>query len=152
EEEPKKARENNDAPIIEDWVSDDEDEIEPIPKVEKKTVKPKKPVRRSVSFDHIQYICPKTSHSSAHKHMAPRAVLMKPGLKNVNTARHVNTVRSVNTGRPFSTARVRGFNAVKPSACWVWKPIKPNGASLVFNKYNYNDARGRSKSVTAWVP
>ncbi|GKB12326.1 hypothetical protein Tco_0846249 [Tanacetum coccineum] len=24
EEEPKKARENNDAPIIEDWVSDDE--------------------------------------------------------------------------------------------------------------------------------
>ncbi|GJZ37321.1 putative ribonuclease H-like domain-containing protein [Tanacetum coccineum] len=58
EEEPKKARENNDAPIIEDWVSDDEDEVEPIPKVEKKTViptatkkefvKPEKPVRRSV--------------------------------------------------------------------------------------------------------
>ncbi|GJS09902.1 hypothetical protein Tco_0366698 [Tanacetum coccineum] len=34
EEEPKKARENNDAPIIEDWVSDDEDEVEPIPKVD----------------------------------------------------------------------------------------------------------------------
>ncbi|GJV38371.1 hypothetical protein Tco_1410848 [Tanacetum coccineum] len=77
EEEPKKARENNDAPIIEDWVSDDEDEVEPIPKVEKKTViptatkkefvKPEKPVRRSV--------------------------------------RPVNIVRSVNTGRPFSTAR-----------------------------------------------
>ncbi|GJU46509.1 ribonuclease H-like domain-containing protein [Tanacetum coccineum] len=40
EEEPKKARENNDAPIIEDWVSDDEDDVEPIPKVEKKTVIP----------------------------------------------------------------------------------------------------------------
>ncbi|GJY78126.1 hypothetical protein Tco_0483927 [Tanacetum coccineum] len=267
EEEPKKARENNDAPIIEDWVSDDEDDVEPIPKVEKKTViptatkkefvKPEKPVRRSVryaemyrsqrprgnqrnwngqksnqlgcnfvfnnkacficgSFDHIQYSCPKTSHPSAHKHMAPRAVLMKTGLKSVNTARPVNTVRSVNTGRPFSTARsfntvrpsytahpkstvhcarprtyfqnqaqstvhrpfykrttltkrsynqnvntgrqnvntvrARGFNAVKPSACWVWRPIKPNGASLVFNKYNYIDARGRSKSVMAWVP
>ncbi|GKC79555.1 hypothetical protein Tco_1130329, partial [Tanacetum coccineum] len=60
EEEPKKARENNDAPIIEDWVSDDEDEVEPIPKVEKKTViptatkkefvKPEKPVRRSVRY------------------------------------------------------------------------------------------------------
>ncbi|GKG17132.1 hypothetical protein Tco_0362089, partial [Tanacetum coccineum] len=59
EEEPKKARENNDAPIIEDWVLDDEDEVEPIPKVEQKTViptttkkefvKPEKPVRRSVS-------------------------------------------------------------------------------------------------------
>ncbi|GKG30559.1 hypothetical protein Tco_0423047, partial [Tanacetum coccineum] len=122
--------------------------------------------------------------------MAPRAVLMKTGLKPVNTARPVNTVRSVNTGRSFSTARSfntvrpfytadpkstihcarprtyfqnqaqstvrmpfykrvaltercfnqrlnidrafrstvntvreRGFNAVKPSACWVWRPI-----------------------------
>ncbi|GKA08179.1 retrovirus-related pol polyprotein from transposon TNT 1-94 [Tanacetum coccineum] len=35
--------------------------------------------------------------------MAPRAVLMKTGLKSFNTARPVNTVRSVNTGRPFST-------------------------------------------------
>ncbi|GJW31209.1 putative ribonuclease H-like domain-containing protein [Tanacetum coccineum] len=70
------------------------------PKVEKKTViptatkkefvKPEKQVKRSVS-------CP--------KHMAPRAVLMKTGLKPVNTARPVNTVRSINTDRPFSTAR-----------------------------------------------
>ncbi|GJV79153.1 putative ribonuclease H-like domain-containing protein [Tanacetum coccineum] len=264
-EESKKVKENIDAPIIEDWVSDDEEEVEPIPKVEKKTaiptatkkevVKPEKPVRRSVryaemyrsqrpcrnqrswngqksnqlgynfvfnnkacficgSFDHIQYSCP-----NAHKHMVPRAVLMKTGLKTVNSARTVNTVRSVNTARPFSTARsfntdkpsytshpkstvhcarprthfqnqaqstiqrplykrttltkrsqnqnvitgiqtvntgrqnvntvrARGFNAVKPSACWVWKPIKPNGASLVFNKYNYIDARGRSNGCS----
>ncbi|GJR99978.1 putative ribonuclease H-like domain-containing protein [Tanacetum coccineum] len=253
EEEPKKARENNDAPIIEDWVSDDEDDVEPIPKVEKKTViptatkkefvKPETPVRRSVryaemyrsqrprgnqrnwngqksnqlgcnfvfnnkacficgSFDHIQYSCP-----NVHKHMVPRAVLMKTGLKTVNTARLVNTVRSVNTGKPFSiarsfntvrpsytahpkstvhyarprtyfqnqaqstvhrpfykrttltkrsynqnvntgrqnvntgrqnvnTVREKGFNAVKPSACWVWKPIKPNGASLSNSQLN----------------
>ncbi|GJW93346.1 putative ribonuclease H-like domain-containing protein [Tanacetum coccineum] len=153
EEEPKKARENNDAPIIEDWVSDDEDKVEPIPKVEKKIViptatkkefvKPEKQVRRSVS-------CPKTSHPSAHKHMAPRAVLMKTSLKSVNTARPVNTVRSVNTGIPFSTARpnvntgrqrfntgrARGFNVVKPSTCWVWRPIKPNGASLSNSQLN----------------
>ncbi|GKB45020.1 ribonuclease H-like domain-containing protein [Tanacetum coccineum] len=158
-EEPKKARENTDAPIIEDWVSDDEEEVEPIPKVEKKTaiptatkkesVKPEKPIRRSVryaemyrsqgprgnqrnwngqksnqlgcnfvfnnkacficgSFDHIQYSCP-----NAHKHMVPRAVLMKTGLKTVNNARPVNTVRSVNTARPFSTAKA--FNTVRPS-------------------------------------
>ncbi|GJU55484.1 putative ribonuclease H-like domain-containing protein [Tanacetum coccineum] len=132
--------------------------------------------------------------------MVPRAVLMKTGLKTVNTTRPVNTVRSVNTGRPFSTAssfntvkpsytahpkltvhyarprtyfqnqaqstvqrpfykrtsltkrsynqnvntgrqnvntvRTRGFNAVKPSACWVWKPIKPNGASLSNSQLN----------------
>ncbi|GJX23839.1 putative ribonuclease H-like domain-containing protein [Tanacetum coccineum] len=112
--------------VDKDWKEkffNDEDEVEPIPKVKKKTViptatkkefvKPEKPVRRSVSFDHIQYTCPKTSHPSAHKHMAPRAVLMKTGLKTVNTARPVNTVRSVNTGRPFSTAR--SFNIVRPS-------------------------------------
>ncbi|GJT02255.1 hypothetical protein Tco_0823424 [Tanacetum coccineum] len=101
EEEPKKARENNDAPIIEDWVSDDEDDDEPIPKVKKKTViptdtkkefvKPETPVRRSVSFDHIQYNCP-----NVHKHMVPRAVLMKTGLKTVNNERPVNTVRFAN--------------------------------------------------------
>ncbi|GJY20144.1 ribonuclease H-like domain-containing protein [Tanacetum coccineum] len=240
EEEPKKARENNDAPIIEDWVSDDEDDVEPIPKVEKKTViptatkkefvKPEKPVRRSVryaemyrsqrprgnqrnwngqksnqlgcnfvfnnkacficgSFDHIQYSCP-----NVHKHMVPRAVLMKTGLKTVNTVRSVNTVRPFSTARSFNTVRpsytahpkstvhcarprtyfqnqaqstvqrplykrtaltkrsynqnvntgrqnvntvrARGFNAVKPSACWVWKPIKPNGASLSNSQLN----------------
>ncbi|GJW05386.1 putative ribonuclease H-like domain-containing protein [Tanacetum coccineum] len=253
EEEPKKSRENNDAPIIKDWVSDDEDNVEPISKVEKKIViptatkkefvKPEKSARRSVryaemymsqrprgnqrnwngqksnqlgcnfvfnnkacftcgSFDHIQYSCP-----NVHKHMAPRAVLMKTGLKTVNTARPVKSVRSVNTVRPFSTARsfntvrpsytahpkstvpcarpkthfqnkaqstvkrpfyksttltkrsnnqnintgrqtvntvrpnvntvrARGFNAVKPSACWVWRPIKPNGASLSNSQLN----------------
>ncbi|GKA17851.1 putative ribonuclease H-like domain-containing protein [Tanacetum coccineum] len=106
EEEPKKARENNDAPIIEDWVSDDEDDVEPIPKVEKKTViptatkkefvKPETPVRRSVR-------------------------------------QNVNTVRA------------RGFNVVKPSACWVWKPIKPNGASL--SNSQLNDKGFRSKGA-----
>ncbi|GKB12327.1 putative ribonuclease H-like domain-containing protein [Tanacetum coccineum] len=45
--------------------------------------------------------------------MVPRAVLMKTGLKSVNTASPVNTVRSVNTGRPFST--VGSFNTVRPS-------------------------------------
>ncbi|GKC32999.1 hypothetical protein Tco_1040293, partial [Tanacetum coccineum] len=50
----------------------------------------------------------------------------------------VNTVRPrvVNTARPNRTsvnaARTNGFNAVKPSACWVWRPIKPNRANLDF--------------------
>ncbi|GJS21786.1 hypothetical protein Tco_0450418 [Tanacetum coccineum] len=35
-EEPKKTRENMDAPIIEDWVSDDEEEVKSISKEEKK--------------------------------------------------------------------------------------------------------------------
>ncbi|GJR58159.1 putative ribonuclease H-like domain-containing protein [Tanacetum coccineum] len=60
EVEPKKNRENNDAPIIEDWVSDDKEEDEPNPKSKKKIViptatkkeflKPVKPVKRSVRY------------------------------------------------------------------------------------------------------
>ncbi|GKB61028.1 putative ribonuclease H-like domain-containing protein [Tanacetum coccineum] len=183
--EPKKARKNNDAPIIEDWVSDDGEEVEPVPKEEKKTdiptatkkesVKTEKPIRRSVS-------CP-----NAHKHMVPRGVLMKTGLKTVNTVRSINTVRPFSTARSFNivrpsytahpkstvlysrpkthfqnqaqstvqrpfykrtaltkrsnrqnvnTVRARGFNDVKTSACWVWRPIKPNGASLINSQLN----------------
>ncbi|GJV13699.1 ribonuclease H-like domain-containing protein [Tanacetum coccineum] len=88
-EEPKKASENTDAPIIEDWVSDDEEEVESTPKVEKKiptatkeeSVNTVKPSRRTV-----------------------RAVLMKTGLKTVKNAKPLSTVRSVNTARPVSTA------------------------------------------------
>ncbi|GJR41391.1 putative ribonuclease H-like domain-containing protein [Tanacetum coccineum] len=40
EEEPKVVRKNNDAPIIEEWVSDDEEEDVSQPKTEKKTVRP----------------------------------------------------------------------------------------------------------------
>ncbi|GJW92470.1 putative ribonuclease H-like domain-containing protein [Tanacetum coccineum] len=198
----KQVRKNNDAPIIEDWVSDDEDEVESPVVVKKKTVIPtaakiEKPVRKPVryaemymsqrprgnqrnwngqksnqlgcnfvfnnkacficeSFDHIQYSCPnqqrkrivsgnnynkkdndyysKTSHPSAHKHMAPRAVLMKTGLKSFNTARPVNTIRPFRS--TVNTVRARGFNDVKPSACWVWRPIKPNGASLSNSQLN----------------
>ncbi|GJT05938.1 putative ribonuclease H-like domain-containing protein [Tanacetum coccineum] len=78
EEEPKKSRENNDAPIIEDWVSDDDDEVEPIPKVEKKTVIP----------------------AATKKEFVKSETLVR------RLVRPVNTVRSVNTARAFSTAMV----------------------------------------------
>ncbi|GKB67093.1 putative ribonuclease H-like domain-containing protein [Tanacetum coccineum] len=278
EVEPKKVRENNDAPIIEAWVSDDKEQDESITKPEKKIVTPiaakiEKPVRKSVryaemyrsqrprrnqrnwngqksnqlgskfvmynkacfncgSFNHVQKNCTyhqkkkvvsennykrvdndyyaKTSHHRTHKNMTPRVVLLRTGLiplstaksvytahpkptvhcarpkthfyklaqstvqrpfyKNpaltnrhfnhkvntvrpriVNTARSyrttINTVRPkvVNTTRPIRTsvnaARANGFNVVKPSACWVWRPIKPNSASITLNIYNYIDGK-----------
>ncbi|GJT58939.1 hypothetical protein Tco_1002472 [Tanacetum coccineum] len=136
------------------------------PKVEKENLVIPTATKKSLLRPKNQLGGP-VSCPNVHKHMAPRAVLMKTGLKTVNTARPVNTVRSVNTGRPFSTARpfyksttltkrcfnqrfntgrpfrstvntvrARGFNAVKPSACWVWRPIKPNGASLSNSQLN----------------
>ncbi|GJQ98935.1 putative ribonuclease H-like domain-containing protein [Tanacetum coccineum] len=166
-----------------------------------------KPVKKTVSFDHMKINCPhqqrkrvvtgnnynrvdydyyaKTSHPNIHRHMTPRAVLLKSGLKPLNTARpiytahlkptvqsatpnsyfsnqvqstvqrpfykktaltnkylnqQVNTVkpglvntvrprvvntvrhRAVNTARPYNasdnTVTAKGFNVVKPSACW----------------------------------
>ncbi|GJX83719.1 ribonuclease H-like domain-containing protein [Tanacetum coccineum] len=285
EVEPKKFRENKDAPIIEDWESDDEEQDESITKPEKKTITPsaakiEKPVRKSVryaemyrsqrprgnqrnwngqksiqlgsefvmynkacfncgSFNHVQRNCTyhqkkkvvsgnnynrvdtyyyaKTSHYRTHKNVTPRAVLLRTGLKPLSIAkpvytaypkptvhcarpktyffksaqstvqrpfykkpaltnRHfnhkVNTVRPiiVNTARSYRTpvntvtprvintarqnrtsvnaARVNGFNAIKPSACWVLRPIKPNSASITLNKYNYIDARGRSNGCS----
>ncbi|GKA02564.1 putative ribonuclease H-like domain-containing protein [Tanacetum coccineum] len=116
--------------------------------------------------------------------MVLREVLMKSGLVSVKTARKVNAAHSktivnaakpmvntvkdknVNTARPkavVNAARpkavvndVKGnnVNAVKASACWVWKPktkvldhvSKHNSASITLKKFDYVDAQGRSKS------
>ncbi|GJS31079.1 hypothetical protein Tco_0491699 [Tanacetum coccineum] len=228
--EPNKVRENNDAPIIEEWVSDDEEQDQFKTKPEKKTViltaaKIEKRVKKSVryaemyrsqsprgnqrnwngqksnqlgsefvmynnacficgSFNHVQRNCTyhqkkkvvsgnnynkvdnyyyaKTTHHRTHKNVTPRAILLRSGIQSLSTAkpRIVNTARSyktpVNTVRPrvintarqnktlVNAVRANGFNAVKPSACWVWRPIKPNSASITLNRYNYIDARGRS--------
>ncbi|GKA55174.1 hypothetical protein Tco_0754123 [Tanacetum coccineum] len=124
------------------------------------------------SFDHLvnhQNFAKKT-HPCAKKNLVPRAVLMKSGLVSVNTARQVNTAHSkttVNAARPMgknvNTAKPKAIvnavqgnnlNAVKASACWVYKPknkvldhvSKHNSASITLKKFNYVDAQGRSKS------
>ncbi|GJY38245.1 putative ribonuclease H-like domain-containing protein [Tanacetum coccineum] len=117
-----------------------------------------KPVRKPVkyvemySFDHMQANCnyheresvvsgnnytrvnynysAQKAHPTAHRNMAPRAVLMKTGLRPLNTARPVNTAYpkttvysqpAVNTARPspavVNAVRVNQVNAVKASAC-----------------------------------
>ncbi|GJW08749.1 hypothetical protein Tco_1571172 [Tanacetum coccineum] len=51
-----------------------------------------------------------------------------------------------------NAVRKNRVNAVKASARWVWRPVKPNSASITLKKYDYVDARERSRSVMAWVP
>ncbi|GJW80579.1 ribonuclease H-like domain-containing protein [Tanacetum coccineum] len=61
---------------------------------------------------------------------------------------HTERPRAVNTARSYTTpvnvVRAKRVNAVKTSACWVWRPTRPNGASLDFKRHNYIDAQGRS--------
>ncbi|GJX03741.1 putative ribonuclease H-like domain-containing protein [Tanacetum coccineum] len=94
------------------------------------------------------------THPNAQRNMVPRAVLMKTGLKPFNTVRTVNTAHPksiVFSAKPMSCKS--GHNAVKTSACWVWRPTKPDSASITMKKYNYINARGRSNchlNSNAW--
>ncbi|GJS23357.1 hypothetical protein Tco_0451989 [Tanacetum coccineum] len=175
------VRESPDAPLVEELVSDD--------KLEKKTVFPtvakiefvrpkqqEKPVRKPVKYAKMYRLTAITIKGKGWN-MVPRAVLMKTGLKSLNTARPVNTAhpkttvcsarpmphflnqynqlpKAVNTARPNSAVvnavRANQVNAVKASACWVWRPTKLNSASITLKRHNYVNARGISKSVMAW--
>ncbi|GJT60810.1 hypothetical protein Tco_1004343 [Tanacetum coccineum] len=90
--------------------------------------------------------------------------------KNSNFNQRVNTVKdkNVNAARPkavVNTARPKAVvndvqgnhvNAVKASACWVWKPktkvidhvSKHNSASTILKRFDYIDAQGKSKHMT----
>ncbi|GJV29137.1 putative ribonuclease H-like domain-containing protein [Tanacetum coccineum] len=59
EAKPKAVRKNNGAPIIEDWVSDNEEDDVPQAKIEKKTFKP--------SFAKIEFVKPKQQEKTARK-------------------------------------------------------------------------------------
>ncbi|GJR19878.1 uncharacterized mitochondrial protein-like protein [Tanacetum coccineum] len=78
---------------------------------------------------------------------------------NSNFTKKVNIVKGtrVNTARPkavLSAVKGNKGNAVKASACWVWRPkhkvldhvSRNNGASMSFKRFDYIDAQGRSKS------
>ncbi|GJW99311.1 putative ribonuclease H-like domain-containing protein [Tanacetum coccineum] len=80
--------------------------------------------------------------------------------KNVNAARPSAVV---NTARPkavLSVVKGNKENAVKASACWVWRlkhkvidhVSRNNGASMSFKRFDYVDAQGRSNHVLLKVP
>ncbi|GJX37384.1 hypothetical protein Tco_0250687 [Tanacetum coccineum] len=90
-----------------------------------------------------------------------RPYQIRTALTNKNLCQKVNTAKgkfytarpkAVNTARPNSAVvnvvRENQVNAVKASACWVWRPTKLNSASITLKKHNYVDARGRSKHMT----
>ncbi|GJS56948.1 hypothetical protein Tco_0651732 [Tanacetum coccineum] len=129
---PKVVRKNNGAPIIKDWVSDNEEDDVPQAKIENKTFKP--------SFAKIEFIKPnqqeKTArktinHVDCKKNIVSRAVLMKFGLVSVNTARQVNAAHiktTVNAARPMSYLSKTAHSTVK-------KPVHKN---TTFKNNNFN--------------
>ncbi|GJZ82770.1 ribonuclease H-like domain-containing protein [Tanacetum coccineum] len=97
-------------------------------KLEKKTIFP--------TVAKIEFVRPKQQEKPVRKPVK-YAEMYRP--KAVNTARPNSAV--------VNAVRANQVNAVKASACWVWRPTKLNSASITLKKHNYVDARGRSKVI-----
>ncbi|GKB76407.1 hypothetical protein Tco_0943302 [Tanacetum coccineum] len=96
---------------MEEWVSDNEDGVESPVVIEKKTVVP--------TIPKVDVVRPQQQEKPIRK-----------------------TVKQINTARPkavVNAVRMNQVNAVKASACCVWRPIKPNSASITLKRYEYVD-------------
>ncbi|GJT30004.1 hypothetical protein Tco_0910279 [Tanacetum coccineum] len=89
----------------------------------KKTVVP--------TVKNIEFVRPKQQEKPVRK-----PVKYAEMYRQVNTARQKAVVNAVRTNQ---------VNVVKASSCWVWRPVKPNSASITLKKYDNVDARGRSR-------
>nr|GFA86999.1 ribonuclease H-like domain-containing protein [Tanacetum cinerariifolium] len=96
--------------------------------------------------------------SSVYKNYPPVNRKFSTGSRNFPTAnrKFPTASRKFPTGSTKSTTadmRMKG-KAVKPSACWFWRPSqnlsnkgpKNNSVSVMFKKYTYIDTQGRLKS------
>ncbi|GJS69456.1 transcription factor TGA9-like protein isoform X1 [Tanacetum coccineum] len=160
-EEPKVVRKNDDAPIIEEWVSDGEEEDVSQPKIEKKIVRPSIVKKEFVDCNYHQKQfqnhrmvksvwnnAQRVNHQNfAKKNLVLRAVLMKSGLVSVNTARQVNVAHSkitVNVARPMSYLSKITHSTVK-------RPIHKN-TTFKNNNINQRDNAVRGKNLNTARP
>ncbi|GJT96398.1 hypothetical protein Tco_1091916 [Tanacetum coccineum] len=139
------TKKNSDAPLIEEWVSNNEDEVESPVMVEKKIVVPtipkvnvvrpkqqEKSVRQTVSFDHLKKDCGKriikpvwkntrrvNDHYSTRMTHNPRRNMIPQAVLIRSRIKAVNTAKPKDAHNALKRNR---FNTVKASACWVWMP------------------------------
>ncbi|GJU55538.1 retrovirus-related pol polyprotein from transposon TNT 1-94 [Tanacetum coccineum] len=150
------VRESLDAPLVKELVSDD--------KLEKKTVFPtvakiefvrpkqqEKPVRKPVKYAEMYRSQSPRGNQRNWNNQKLTAITNKGKRWSVTTAHPKTTVYSARPMSRYSKSAQSTVNAVKASACWVWRPTKLNSASITLKKHNYVDARGRSKLVMAWT-
>ncbi|GJS44805.1 hypothetical protein Tco_0594926 [Tanacetum coccineum] len=112
------------------------------------TAQPKPTVHSARSMSHFF----KQAQSTDQRHFYKKTTLTNRYFhqKVNNVMGHCYTVRpkAVNTARPYTSpvnvVRAKRVNVVKTSTCWIWRPTRPNGASLIFKRNNYIDARDRS--------
>ncbi|GJR73182.1 hypothetical protein Tco_0085547 [Tanacetum coccineum] len=145
---PKAVKKNNGAPIIEDWVSDSEEEDMPQAKIQKKTVKP--------SFVKIEFVNSKEQNDSPSpkRNMVPKAVLMRFGLVSLTIARPVNIAQPksiVNSARPMTNIFNKAHSTLRRSINNKTTTKNSNfnqGVNTVKDK-NVNTARPKAVVNTA---
>ncbi|GJX43635.1 hypothetical protein Tco_0260311 [Tanacetum coccineum] len=121
----------------------------------------------------------KLTHPHPKRNFVPTAVLTKSGnvpvimlkqsslelqttpknsdfKEKVNTAK-VNNVTTAGTKAVVSVVQGHEENAVKSSACWIWRPtgnvlnhISKDSGSYMLKRFAYVDPQGRLKSTMAW--
>nr|GEZ81599.1 hypothetical protein [Tanacetum cinerariifolium] len=150
--ETKHVKKNSFSPlIIEDWNFDDESKlrtggtpvntVRPVNTADSKPiVSYSRPISNAFKRGHSQVIRPYNKYSAYKKTIFNK---IDNTVRVKDTIARERAVVSENMGRED--------NAVKASACWVWK-AKHISASNTFKKNSYIDARGRSKSIMAWIP
>nr|GEU93430.1 putative ribonuclease H-like domain-containing protein [Tanacetum cinerariifolium] len=136
-----KIKKAPDAPIIEDWVSDsDEDEYEEM-------------VLKSNNVQHK----PEQANQPRKKEFCSTAVLTMSGIVPISTARQSSSRASapVSAARPINIVASKPINVVKSSACWVWRTkikvqdhVFKNSGSYICKQFDYVDPEGRLKNMT----
>ncbi|GJR95410.1 ribonuclease H-like domain-containing protein [Tanacetum coccineum] len=85
----------------------------------------------------------KQAQSTAKRPFYKQTALTRRSVHAAKRHYYTGRPKAVNTARSYTgqvnVVRVKGVNVVKSSACWVWRPTKPNGASLAFKRHNYID-------------
>ncbi|GJX14530.1 putative ribonuclease H-like domain-containing protein [Tanacetum coccineum] len=170
------VRESSDAPLIEELVSDEKKTVfSTVAKIEfaHYNYHQKEKVVSRNYYIRVNYnYSAKKAHPSAHRNMVPRAVLMKTGLRSLNTARPVNTTHpktTVYSARPVSHFSKSAQSTVKrpyqirtaltnknssqkvntaKGKSYTARPkvVNTASASVTLKRHHYVDARGRSKS------
>nr|GEV00918.1 hypothetical protein [Tanacetum cinerariifolium] len=141
-------------PIIEDWVSDSEDEYETKPSQNVPTVVPKS---KFVTINAARPITAAVPKINVTRPRQDKPIITKP---NSLHRRHINCSPSpkASTFPPkVTTGKVLQVNAAKGvQGKWEWKPKCPildyvscnTSASMTLKRFDYNDALRRSKSNT----
>nr|GEU76370.1 retrovirus-related Pol polyprotein from transposon TNT 1-94 [Tanacetum cinerariifolium] len=143
------------APIIEDWVSDSEEDD--MPQVSAAAPPKSQPVLTTADRT-VSVVKP--TFSKTRTKLASHAASKSKSPLRMHLTRHPSSHSRNSPPRVTATQPSAVSAAQQNQGKWVWRPkclvldhdLRTTSASMTLKQFDYNDALGRSKSVMAWVP